>query len=275
MNDEGPRPKAPRLEDTVEEMRRQQETLMKMIVETNKNIHESVKLAHLAIESTKGLAEKMSHVQTPTSAAPAQPGMPVQQVEAISTAWRSAAAPVVEGAASHAATNAVKLMKQSSPKLPEAILKGMEKAAQGFLKDMRKYARSKKAFDDAIAKLNVMTEDHEHTRYPPGIRPFASSSTFVELDDVFSKTRAEAVSLSLTIPAGTSRRDAMRLTHHFLTSHMKTIELEALADHRDQMNRMASKDMFISRCKSAAGEIVTKDADLRNLSIDSPNRMIV
>ena len=140
---------------------------------------------------------------------------------------------------------------------------------------MRKYARSKKAFDDASSKLNIMSEDQEHTRYPPGIRPFASSSTFVELDDAFSRSSTEACNMQLTIPVGTSRRDAMKLIHHFLTRQMKTIELEALADHRDFMNNMASKDVFISKCKSAVDEIVTKDADLRNLSIDSPNRMVV
>lgn len=279
MSEGEPRTKAPRLEDTVEEMRRQQETMMKMFIETNKNIHESIKLANLAIQSTNDLAQNISHGQNwrnPARPNPDQQGLPPHQIEAISNAWTTAAAvSVVEGAASHAATNAVKMMKVPSPKLPDAVHKGIERVAQIFLKDVRKYSRSVKAFDDASKKLTVMLEDQDHQRYPPGIRPFASSTTFVELDEMFSKTTQDAHNLSFSIPTGTSRRDAMRMIHHFFTSQIRSIELEALAAHRDSLNAMATKEVLISRCKTAVDEIVARDADLRNLSIDSPNRLVV
>ena len=270
------RHKIPRLEDAVEEMRRQHDIMMKMFIETNKNIHESINLAKIAIQSTNDLAQNMSKghaMNYPVGQPPNPQVLPSHQVEAISTAWTNAAVSVVEGAASHAAKNAVNMMKQ--PKLPEIVLKGMEKVAQAFLKDMRKYSRSVKAFEDAEKKVAIMVEDQEHNRYPPGIRPFASSTTFVELDEKFSKALQEPHSINFTIPVGTSRRDAMRMIHHFFTSTIKSIELEALADHRDSLNTMATKEVLTAKCKSTVEEIVMKDADLRKLSIDSPNRLVV
>ncbi|CAE7466663.1 unnamed protein product [Symbiodinium sp. CCMP2592] len=182
---------------------------------------------------------------------------------------------MMEGAATQAASNAVRMMRAPNPKLPDAIVQCIDKTSLLFMKDVRKYARSAKTYDDARAKYTIMSEDTQSKRYPPGIRPFASSTTFGELDEAWTETRGGNTDIKVTIPSGTCRRDAMRIIHHSMTRLIKSIELEALQAHRDTMVTFANKDTLRTKCIAAIDEVVAKDADVRNLAIDSPDRLTV
>ena len=271
---EEPPAKVPRLEDTMVEMRQQNMLMMKMFEESQKNMMQVMEFAKQTAFSTNELVKTLAKQNQQQQPQPQQqrPQMQMQhQAEVFTEAWSSAAASVVEGAATQAATSVFQMMKQANPKLPEAVVQCIEKTSMSFMKDVRKYARSAKAFDDAHEKYTIMAEDAQSKRYPPGTRPFASSSTFGELDEGWSQSRENPMTVAVTIPAGTCRRDAMRILHHSMTCHIKSIELEALKVHRDAMVSFANKDTLRKRCLVAIEEVVTKDADVRNLAIDSPD----
>ena len=225
--------------------------------------------------STNNLVQAVTNMQNPNAVIhPVREEVqkPVQPSQVFTEAWSTAAATVVQGAAAQAASNAVRLMNEVPPKLPDVVAKCVEKTGAAFMKDVRKYARSVKAFDDAHDKYKIMAEDTLHKRYPPGTRPFSSSTTFVE---PWSTSRGSTQTIALKVPAGTSRREAMRVLHHQATCQIKSIELEAMKERRDAMLRLANKETLHTRCRAAIAELVEKDADIRNLGIDSPDRISI
>ncbi|CAE7505839.1 unnamed protein product, partial [Symbiodinium microadriaticum] len=258
-------------------MRQLQMNMMQMLQESQKNMMQVMEVAKQAAVSTNEIAKILANQQMNQHAQVVHqhPQAEQQSTELFTEAWSSAAASVVEGAATQAATQAVRLMKQPNPKLPEVVMQSIEKTSLLFMKDVKKYARSAKAVDEAKEKYELMANDAHAKRYPPGTRPFASSTTFGELDECWSKSTESSHSITVTIPPRTCRRDAMRILHHNMTCHIKGIELEALQAHRDAIIAFAAKDALKTKCLAAIEEVVAKDADVRNLAIDSPDRLHV
>ena len=71
----------------------------------------------------------------------------------------------------------------------------------------------------------------------------------------------------MSIPATSSRRDAMRIAHWSLTRFMKTVQFEALQAAVNSYRTNASKEALASACKTVATE-ATDRSNAANLGFE-------
>lgn len=87
-----------------------------------------------------------------------------------------------------------------------------------------------RTFNDSIQKyLTARTLVDRITKEPPGVRPFASPDTVTEFDEGWSHSPEDQFTISVVVPKGATRRQAMKLVHHAATLHAREVSLEAKA----------------------------------------------
>eukprot|EP00974_Lingulodinium_polyedra_P129574 11210560-Lingulodinium_polyedra.AAC.1 len=97
--------------------------------------------------------------------------------------------------------------------LPERINKHIAKTASNFgKKNIQKFIRISTHIEKAKADLGILSL--QPRQYPAGIRPFKCPGDIVELENQWSMAAAADYVFTITIPKGSSRREAMETVHH-------------------------------------------------------------
>ena len=149
-----------------------------------------------------------------------------------------------------------------APQTPEAHLPSTTLPAQSEMlttipKDLDKAILTKtRSFRDAVfklakarkhlAKLAKESASFEESgfKYPRKFRELKSPIAFAELDNPFSQSSAGDFQHIVTIPVGTSRRDAMRIVHHQCSSFIATAYEGAQREHVTALETLSNPEVL-------------------------------
>ena len=86
--------------------------------------------------------------------------------------------------------------------------------------------------------------------YPPGTSPFKAPSVVAEMNEAVQESLENDFVLSFTIPKGTSRRNAMNISHHASNTFIRKVTLQAQTAHLASVKALSSKQVFLQPCAS-------------------------
>ena len=101
--------------------------------------------------------------------------------------------------------------------------------------------------------------------YPPGTSPFKAPSDVAEMNEALQESLANDYVLSFTIPKGTSRRNAMNISHHASNTFIRKVTLQAQNAHLASVKTLSSKQgQIIDKVRQKAAVVEKKkDDDLK------------
>ena len=173
----------------------------------------------------------------------------------------------ITGPAIPAAEGAQPKPETSFPnKLPESLVKEMEKVACGFEKDMRKFIRTRDFVARAEQDLKSMNDGESSCFYPAGVRPFKSPVELAELDGILDEAFTDEFTVSIKICKGTTRREAMRIVHHRSALCLKHVHTQSLKEHLTFLKPKSSRQHFFDFIGHVG------KATIDNLGLDEPQR---
>ena len=136
------------------------------------------------------------------------------------------------------------VVQQTAPKklkqIPIAIANEIEKRARTFKTDVLKFSRSQKSLEKAKDDLNVFMATE--VDYPKRCRQFKSSVSFTELDEKWMESCEGPHTISITIPQGSTTREAMANIHRSCAMALKQIDVAALESAVNNKRAAAEKD---------------------------------
>ena len=86
--------------------------------------------------------------------------------------------------------------------------------------------------------------------YTPATSPFKAPSDVAEMNEALQESLENDFVLSLTIPKGTSRRNAMNIGHHASNTFIRKVTLQAQFAHLASVKALSSKQVFLQSCAS-------------------------
>lgn len=156
----------------------------------------------------------------------AQSALPQQDQPATpSLTTRANAVPIPERRSQTAA--------ELSADLPKGLVKEIKKQYEKFHNKLEQCYKYEHMIQSLKGEIQGMASNVKH--YPAGTRPFRSNESRAELDQGWSACAGAPKELTITIPAGTSRRDAMQQIHQKCSLALKGIDLEA---HEAEQNNL-------------------------------------
>ena len=199
------------------------------------------------------MSEMLLRLQNPSSSsvATAIPANPASSPQTI--------AEVVK-AVTEATTTAKPCAKAKVPEeLKQAVCKFMKKTGDRIAKNVKACKR----LDLAKSDLNDMETPG---RYPAGTRPFKSQADMIELDEILAECGSEDFTFAVTIPARSTRREALAHLHHSFTKECKRTNTLALEERVMKEKAMLKRSQIMQDCKAA----IDKHLDIDNLGLDDP-----
>ena len=134
--------------------------------------------------------------------------------------------------------------------LPKDVLEGLERVKVSFLRDLRAHQRALRREARAKSDVDFMGDPCSGMRYPAGMKGFTLPDNQIWLDECWKTVAEQSVNHTVEIPRGTSRRDAATLINRAAAKQIRAIDHEGLQAHRETLDVKASKEAFISSCKS-------------------------
>ena len=116
-----------------------------------------------------------------------------------------------------------------------------------------KLVRTQKEIDRLMSVISAMEQSKYNELkfiYPPGTSPFKAPSDVAEINEAFQKSSENDYVLSFTIPKGTSRRNAMNISHHASNTFIRKVTLQAQNAHLASVKTLSSKQVFLASCAS-------------------------
>ena len=150
-----------------------------------------------------------------------------------------------------------------SNKVPEEIKQCITRHMKKASDKIQKSIRASKRLDLAKADLETMTESG---RYPPGTRPFKSQAGLPELDEMLAECTENDFTFSVTVPQGSSRREALAIMHHAFTRETKRINTAALTERVEKEKAMVKRSQILEECHA----VVAKQLQIDKLGLDDP-----
>ena len=102
-----------------------------------------------------------------------------------------------------------------------------------------------------IDRLTSVISALEHSKYnelkficPPGTSPFKAPSNVAEMNEALLESLENDYVLSFTNPKGTSRRNAMNISHHASNTFIRKVALQAQTAHLASVKALSSKQVF-------------------------------
>ena len=143
--------------------------------------------------------------------------------------------------------------RQDCLKLPREALKYFEKQALLHERNVLKLVRTQKEIDRLTSVISAM----EQSKYnelkcidPPGTSPFKAPSDVAEMNEALQESLEKDNVLSFTIPKGTSRRNAMNISHHASNTFIRKVTPQAQNAHLASVKTLSSKQVFLASCAS-------------------------
>ena len=188
-------------------------------------------------------------------------GVPHPAAEPVSNAQGSSSIAEVVKAVAEATTAAAKPGQR--PKVPDEVKQAITKYMKRTSDRITKNIRANKRLEMAKSDLEEMGTPG---RYPAGTRPFKSQADMAELDEPLDECSGNDFVFAVTIPARTSRREALAILHHSLTKETKRINTLALEERVAKEKAMLKREQIMIECQA----IVDKIRDVDHLGLDDP-----
>ena len=137
--------------------------------------------------------------------------------------------------------------------LHDEALKYFEKQALLHERHLLKLVRTQKEIDRLTSVISAMEQSKYNELkfiYPPGTSPFKAPSDVAEMDEALQESLENDYVLSFTIPKGTSRRNAMNISHHASNTFIRKVTLQAQNAHLASVKTLSSKQVFLASCAS-------------------------
>ena len=137
--------------------------------------------------------------------------------------------------------------------LHDEALKYFEKQALLHERNVLKLVRTQKEIDRLTSVTSAMEQSKYNELkfiYPPGTSPFKAPSDVAEMNEALQESFENDYVLSFTIPKGTSRRNAMNISHHASNTFIRKVTLQAQNAHLASVKTFSSKQVFLASCAS-------------------------
>lgn len=143
----------------------------------------------------------------------------------------------------------------------------VEKHIASLAREYDKHLRKFLAMGNLMYKFDKEVQEMKATygHYPPVTKPWRAPYDLVELDEELEGVADGEVTLSITIPQGSTRRQAMERVYFFATVTNKEIMSGAVKKHYAAMEEKTTRKWFFEVCNSYESEI-----GLVHLKLDSP-----
>ena len=135
--------------------------------------------------------------------------------------------------------------------LHDEALKYFEKQALLHERNVLKLVRTQKEIDRLMSVISAMEQSKYNELkfiYPPGTSPFKAPSDVAEMNEALQESLENDYVLSFTIPKGTSRRNAMNISHHASNTFIRKVTLQAQNAHLASVKTLSSKQVFLASC---------------------------
>ena len=151
----------------------------------------------------------------------------------------------ITGPAIPAAEGAQPKPETSFPKkLPESLVKEMEKVACDFEKAMLKFIRTRDFVAHAAQDLKSMNDGESSCFYPACVRPFKSPVELAELDGILDEAFTDEFTGQYQNLQRNTRREAMRIVHHRSALFLKHVHTQSLKEHLTFLKPKSSRQHF-------------------------------
>ena len=137
--------------------------------------------------------------------------------------------------------------------LHDEALKCFEKQALLHERNVLKLVRTQKEIDRLTSVISAMEQSKYNELkfiYPSGTSPFKAPSDVAEMNEALQESLENDYVLSFTIPKGTSRRNAMNISHHASNTFIRKATLQAQNAHLASVKTLSSKQVFLASCAS-------------------------
>ena len=137
--------------------------------------------------------------------------------------------------------------------LHDEALKYFEKQALLHERNVQKLVRTQKEIDRLTSVISAIEQSKNNELkfiYPPGTSPFKAPLDVAEMNEALLESLANDCVLSFTIPKGTSRRNAMNISHHASNTFIRKVTLQAQNAHLASVKTLSSKQVFFASCVS-------------------------
>ena len=137
--------------------------------------------------------------------------------------------------------------------LHDEALKYFEKQALLHERNVLKLVRTQKEIDRLTSVISAMEQSKYNELkfiYPPGTSPFKAPSDVAEMNEALQESSENDYVLSFTIPKGTSRRNAMNISHHASNTFIRKVTLQTQNAHLASVKTLSSKQVFLASCAS-------------------------
>ena len=116
-------------------------------------------------------------------------------------------------------------------------------------RNVLKLVRTKKEIDRFMSVISAMEQSKYNELtfiYPPGTSPFKAPSDVAEINEALQESLENDNVLSFTIPKGTSRRNAMNISHHASNTFIRKVTLQAQYAHLASVKTLSWKQVFLA-----------------------------
>ena len=146
-------------------------------------------------------------------------------------------------------TNRIHPIKESH----DEALKYFEKQALLHERNVQHCARTQKEIDRLTSVISAMEQSKNNELkfiYPPGTFPFKAPSDVAEMNEPLLESLENVYVLSFTSPKGSSRRNAMNISHHASNTFIGKATLQAQTAHLASVKALSWKQVFLESCAS-------------------------
>ena len=146
-------------------------------------------------------------------------------------------------------TNRIHPIKESH----DEALEYFEKQALLHERNVQKLVRTQKEIDRLTSVISAVEQSKYNELkfiYPPVTSPFKAPSDIAEMNEPLLESLENDYVLSFTIPKGTSRRNAMNISHHASNTFIGKATLQAQTAHLVSVKALSWKQVFLESCAS-------------------------
>ena len=137
--------------------------------------------------------------------------------------------------------------------LHDEALKYFEKQALLHEGNVQKLVGTQKETDRLTCVISAMEQSkYNELKFicPAGTSPFKAPSDVAEMNEALQESLESDFVLSFTILKGTSRRNAMNISHHASNTFIRKATLQAQTVHLASVKALSSKLVFLQSCAS-------------------------
>lgn len=227
-----------------------------MMQKQNESFQESIRVATMAAQAA---AQAACAAQAALAASCVRPAAAAPAPAPRTTAPKSEQTPVGEVAPTllDSATPPQKTLEN----LPEAVKKHLDKVAKSFEHKVSSFIRNGGRLECMKSELDALKKsaDESTFKYPAGVRPFRSPVELAQLDEAMDQCRDVPFTMSLILPKGCTRRDAMRRMHHACCTFLKEQHTIATAQYQEELKGLVTKSKFLEACNAWTPQPTTAD----------------